>query len=128
MTPTYLDTQVTVWIAAAALDRLTEVARKHVRAAAGIRISPAVLLELEYLYEIKRLLLPASDIRLKLEKEIGLEVCALAFEQVVTAALIEKWTRDPFDRLIAAHAKASGFSHLISSDQEIRDHYPRTIW
>ena len=61
-------------MASADRDRLTEVARNHLRVAAGIRISPAVLLELEYLYEIKRLLLPASDIRLKLEKEIGLEV------------------------------------------------------
>jgi len=54
--------------------------------------------------------------------------CDLSFGSIVQAALDDKWTRDPFDRTIVAHAKANGFSNLISSDEEIRQHYPRTIW
>jgi PIN domain nuclease of toxin-antitoxin system len=41
-------------------------------------------------------------------------------------ALDEKWTRDPFDRLIVANAK--GFAWLISADEAIRKHYPRAVW
>jgi PIN domain nuclease of toxin-antitoxin system len=42
--------------------------------------------------------------------------------------LDEKWTRDPFDRLIVANAKANGFAWLISADEHIRNHYPRAVW
>ncbi len=55
-------------------------------------------------------------------------MCPLSFEVVATAALDEDWTRDPFDRLIVAHAKASGLAPLITSDEKIRLHYPRAIW
>jgi PIN domain nuclease of toxin-antitoxin system len=47
---------------------------------------------------------------------------------VANAALEEKWTRDPFDRLIVANAKANGFAWLISADEEIARNYPRTVW
>jgi PIN domain nuclease of toxin-antitoxin system len=52
----------------------------------------------------------------------------LPFAVVASAALDEKWTRDPFDRLIVANAKANGFAWLISADEEIARHYPRTVW
>jgi hypothetical protein len=41
------------------------------------------------------------------------------FSAIASAALAEKWTRDPFDRLIVANAKANGFAWLISADEEI---------
>ncbi len=87
-----------------------------------------VMLELAYLYERKRITLPARDVLLKLEHEIGLRVCGLPFPQVANAALDELWTRDAFDRVIVAQAKANGLAPLISADEEIQQHYPRTIW
>ena len=54
--------------------------------------------------------------------------CDIPFATIASAALDEKWTRDPFDRLIVANAKANGFAWLISADEAIRKHYPRTVW
>jgi PIN domain nuclease of toxin-antitoxin system len=59
---------------------------------------------------------------------MGLQICTLDFPKVVDAALDETWTRDPFDRLIVAQAKANGFAPLVSADDEIAAHYPRTVW
>lgn len=86
------------------------------------------MLELEYLYELKRIRLPARDIFQKVMHEIGLRLCDLPFTSIATAALDEKWTRDPFDRVIVANAKANGFAPLLSADEEIRKRYPRTVW
>jgi predicted nucleic acid-binding protein len=92
-------------------------------------ISPMVLLEIEYLFELKKKIkLSAEDIRRKLEFELGVRVCGFSFPEIVQVASREKWTRDPFDRLIVAHAKANGISTLISEDRKIRENYPRAIW
>ena len=123
----YLDTNVVVWLAQGSLDRISDKAKQHLNEA-ELLLSPMVLLELEYLFEAKRIRLGARDIFLKIEHELGVRCCDLPYASIVQAALDEKWTRDPFDRTIVAHAKANGFSNLISSDEEIRQHYPRTIW
>jgi PIN domain nuclease of toxin-antitoxin system len=123
----YIDTQVAVWLALGALDRLSPTATKHIKST-DLLISPTVVLELEYLYEIKRFTLPALDIVRKLEHEIGIRVCGLGFPEIVTVSLGEKWTRDPFDRLIVAHAKANGLSPLVSADRSIRENYLRAVW
>jgi PIN domain nuclease of toxin-antitoxin system len=78
--------------------------------------------------KIKRSKLPARDIQRKVEHELGVRLCDLPFSTVANAALDEKWTRDPFDRIIVANAKAKGFAWLISADESMRRHYPRTVW
>jgi PIN domain nuclease of toxin-antitoxin system len=95
---------------------------------AELLISPMVLVELEYLYEIGRTRLPALDVKLKLEHESTIRVCDLSFSSVARVALHESWTRDPFDRIIVAQAKANGLAFLISADKQIAKHYPRTTW
>jgi PIN domain nuclease of toxin-antitoxin system len=45
----------------------------------------------------------------------------------MTHGLQEKWTCDPFDRLIVANAKAAG-APLVTKDEGIRRHYRRAIW
>lgn len=95
---------------------------------AELLISPMVVLELEILHEIKRVKLPAQDILRKIEHELGVRVCDLPFGDVARAALDEKWTRDPFDRMIVAQAKVRGLAPLISADEAIAEHYQRTVW
>ena len=85
-------------------------------------------LELEYLHELGRTKFPARDLLKKVEHEANLRLCDLPFATVAGAALDEKWTRDPFDRLIVANAKANGFAWLISADETMRNHYPRAVW
>lgn len=123
----YLDTHVVVWLAAGDISRMSPKARALLETG-ELLISPTVLLELEFLYEVKRIRLRARDLFQKVAHETGLRLCALPFPSIAGAALDETWTRDPFDRLIVANAKANGFAPLISADEEIRKHYPRAVW
>ncbi len=123
----YLDTNVVVWLAQGNLARISPKATSLLEQA-ELLYSPMVLLELEYLYEVKRTRLPARDIQSKVEHELDIRLCDLPFYPIASAALDEKWTRDPFDRLIVANAKANGFAALITADEEIGQYYPRTIW
>jgi PIN domain nuclease of toxin-antitoxin system len=123
----YLDTHALVWLAQGTLNQFTPKVTRLLQQA-ELLFSPMVLLELEYLYEIKRIRLPARDIQRKVEYEMNARLCTLAFASIAQAALDEKWTRDPFDRMIVAQAKANGFAPLISADESIRAHYPRVVW
>ncbi len=123
----YLDTNVAVWLAQGKITRLSEEAKRTIRRA-ELLVSPIVLLELEILYEIGRTTITSPDLQLKIEHELGVRVCGLEFSSIVATAAGEKWTRDPFDRVIVAHAKANGFAALVSADELIRKHYPRTVW
>ncbi len=87
-----------------------------------------VLVELEYLYEIQRSKVPAVQVTAKLQAELGIEVCDYPFSKVAYAAIGESWTRDAFDRIIVAHAKANGMAPLITADEHIQAHYPQAIW
>lgn len=125
----YLDTNVVVWLAQGDLTRISRRAQDLLdETATSVLISPMVLIELEYLYEVGRIKLSARDILSKVEHEIGVRVCDLAFATVANIMLDEKWTHDPFDRMIVAQAKTNGLAYLVSADDEIASHYPRTIW
>jgi len=91
------------------------------------KISPAVVLELEYLHEIGRLAVGGNAITQGLSAQLGLSVCDRPFAAVVEAALDQDWTRDPFDRLIVGQAALSG-STLLTKDQTIRSHYRNAAW
>jgi len=123
----YLDTNAVIRLAQANTLQLSRDV-SHMIERAELLISPVVLLELELLYEIKRIKLPSRDIQRKIEAERGVRICSLPFAEIANAALDEKWTRDPFDRLIVANAKANGFAPLVSADEKIAKHYPRTVW
>lgn len=125
--PAYLDTPIVAWLGGGKISRLSRRAQAVIDKS-ELLLSPAAFLELEYLYELKRIRISARDTLLKVANETGLRLCEFPFASISSAALDEKWTRDPFDRLIVAHAKANGFASLISADEEIARHYPRTIW
>lgn len=124
----YLDTHVAVRLAHAELSRISQPAIDTI-ARMNLLLSPMVLLELEYLFELKmETRLTAGDIQRKLEYELGVRVCDLSFASIATIASGVRWTRDPFDRIIVAHAKANGLSPLISADRLILQNYPRAVW
>ena len=124
----YLDTHAAVRLAHGDLASISQKAIDVIRNT-DLLISPMVLLELEYLFEIKKeISLSADDLRRKLEFELSVRVCEIGFQTVTAIAAGEKWTRDPFDRIIVAHAKANGLSPLISADRLILQNYPRTVW
>jgi len=124
---TYLDTCVVVWLFGGETDKLSKAAAVGIRESDEILVSPAVVLELQLLHEIKRARTAALKVVERLSAEIGLAICRLPFASVVEQALDQDWTSDPFDRLIVAHARANDAS-LITRDERIRRHYRRSIW
>lgn len=93
----------------------------------AIAVSPVVELELTYLYEIGRVSEPASAPLSALERVFRLEVVDTSLAELVQVASGLSWTRDPFDRLISAHAIVAN-SPLITADETIRENLPLAIW
>lgn len=123
----YLDTQVVVWLAAGEVGKISTAAAAAIQKS-DLLISPMVLLELEYLYEIKRLLRPPLALLNELDTQIRLKVAEASFAGVLHTALFETWTLDLFDRVIVAHARTDGHAQLATPDSKIRENYPRSVW
>jgi PIN domain nuclease of toxin-antitoxin system len=94
---------------------------------AQLRISPMVLFEMQLLQDIGRLNAPPQEFLTILRRDFDVAVCSLAFPEVVEASYREAWTRDPFDRLITAQARAQG-GKLITKDRLIRQNFPDAVW
>jgi PIN domain nuclease of toxin-antitoxin system len=123
---THLDTHVVVWLYAGLPERLPPSIRQRLNAS-DLYISPMVMLELQYLYEIGRTTEPGSVVVLDLSQRIGLRVSEESFQHVITLALQQTWTRDPFDRIIVGQA-AWQQRTLVTKDRAMRDHYPYALW
>jgi PIN domain nuclease of toxin-antitoxin system len=89
--------------------------------------SPMAILELEFLHEIGRLKPTAGKVVEALRADLGFRICDLPFHIVADSAIHEPWTRDPFDRLIVANARAAD-ARLATRDERIHRHYPKAIW
>lgn len=122
----YLDTHVAAWMYAGRTD-LFPAAVKSLLEKHDLLISPAVKLELQYLYEIQRTAEPAAIVVAALEREVGLAVCDLPFRDVAEVALSQSWTRDPFDRLIVSQAALRGAS-LVTKDELIQASFKGAVW
>jgi len=92
----------------------------------AVSISPAVLLELELLHEIGRLRVGAESISRHLGERLAIRIAGERFGDVVVEALSLGFTRDPFDRLIVAHA-ALAKAALITQDALLRYRYPKAM-
>jgi PIN domain nuclease of toxin-antitoxin system len=123
----YLDTHVVVWIYAFGSEKLSRRACQLIEQSDKVLISPIVLLEIELLGEIGKLNVGSKTIFEFLTARGLLEVSESEFGKVVHTALDQKWTRDPFDRLITAQAALNGAT-LITKDRTIRDNYSRAAW
>ncbi|MEO8077281.1 MAG: PIN domain-containing protein [Acidobacteriota bacterium] len=110
-----LDTHAVIWLAqghrrAKALERF-----------ARVYLSPVSILEIQFLTEIGRVRLSGGlspvalvdDERWRLDEPLSATWFAAACEM--------SWTRDPFDRLLAAHARMRGWK-LATADHVLLDH------
>lgn len=123
---TYLDTHCAMWAYNADWARFSELGIHRIEND-ELRISPIVLLELELLYEIKRLSVRPVELIAQLEEELGARYCDKPFEDVALAATWLKFTRDPFDRMLCAHALAGG-GDLLTKDESLLKHFPKAVW
>jgi len=122
----YLDTHVVAWLYAGRTDLFPSYAMKML-SGEELLISPIVVLELQYLFEIGRVSKKAADVVYDLEKRIGLRTCEHTFSDVVEYAIKQNWTRDPFDRIIVAQASIRS-KKIVTKDETISANYKHTIW
>lgn len=85
-------------------------------------ISPISLLEIQFLAEIGRLDLRNPEFWDAVMADPRFVVDEPPMLAVVRHAIALDWTRDPFDRLLAAHSTARRIP-LISADQRLREHH-----
>ena len=116
-----LDTNAIIWLAQA------HRRARPLQTLSRIHISPASLLEIQFLLEAGRLRFKdtasieaiASDLRWRLDEPPAGPWFAAACEF--------GWTRDPFDRLIAAHARLRRWKLATGDDQLIEQLPPSAV-
>ncbi|MGA1197840.1 MAG: hypothetical protein ACO36I_15230 [Candidatus Latescibacterota bacterium] len=62
-----------------------------------------------------------------LANDIGLKICNKDFNQIITQAQSIAWTRDPFDRIIVAHAALNN-TPLLTKAPTILTHFQQAVW
>lgn len=92
----------------------------------AVLLSPAVVLELELLHEIGRIRHGGKAIVRHLAEHLDIGIADDRFSEVADHALGFAFTRDPFDRLILAHAELLK-ARLLTHDRMLHAHYPRAI-
>jgi PIN domain nuclease of toxin-antitoxin system len=110
-----LDTNALIWV-----EQNHRRVRALVQAGSPLHISPASVLELQFLEEAGRIRLKRGSLEPIVHDDRWVidEPPSLPwFERAVNL----KWTRDPFDRLIAAHAQIRGW-RLATSDTTLLHH------
>lgn len=122
----FLDTHIVIWLYEKRINLLSEKAKKYIEEN-DLLVCPIINLEIEYLFEIEKIKDNSETIVGYLEKNIGLRVQNSDFKEIIKISLNEKWTRDPFDRVIVAHAKYMDLT-LISKDEKITKNYFRTVY
>jgi PIN domain nuclease of toxin-antitoxin system len=123
---THLDTHVAVWLYANRQDLLSDAVRERLEVD-RLAISPMAVLELTYLREIGRITADGPTVLAALGADIGLEPDPAPLAEIVERAHACSWTRDPFDRVIAAHAIAVGAT-LLTRDASLQEHVPGALW
>lgn len=123
----YLDTHAVAWLAALGPSALGAEGRRRLESESDVRISPMVRLELEYLHEVGRIRDHAVEVYERLAASIGLRICDAPFFTVIREAERRPWTRDPFDRIIVAHAAVHD-APLVTKDLAMHEVYPHAVW
>lgn len=122
----YLDTHVVVWLYAGDLSVFSSKVLTLLEACELV-ISPIILLELQYLKEIKRIKKKPQVIFETLQDSIGLTVSKNDYVSIVSEALKQHWTRDPFDTMIVAEASWMK-AKLLTKDRSILKQYKKAVW
>ena len=122
----YLDTHAVVWLENGELHKFGQKSLEYL-ANYHLLISPMVKLELQYLYQKKRINDTPDVIIRNIANKASFAVCQKSWLDIVNVALTCDFTRDAFDRLIMAHAMLDN-SILISKDTNLTEHYTNCVW
>ncbi len=121
-----LDTHAVVFLHAGESGRFSATGKRLIEAE-SLYVGPMAILELQYLYEIQRISVPAEQIISELSFEIGLRVLERDWYSVARKACELNWTRDPFDRFITAQALVEG-QRLLTRDRQVLEMCSVAIW
>lgn len=122
----HLDTHAVVWLYEGRVERFPGPLRATLGRLRPL-VSPMVRLELALLREVGKITVSAGEILDSLRVAADLGVAESRFERVAAIAATLTWTRDPFDRLIVAHALADDLP-LVTKDRSILEHCPLARW
>jgi PIN domain nuclease of toxin-antitoxin system len=86
-------------------------------------VSPISLLEIQYLAEIGRIKIQNPEFTENLVNDPRFVIDEIPLVPLIRRAMELTWTRDPFDRLIAAHSSVRRLP-LCTTDRNIRIHHP----
>jgi len=127
MTYIMIDTHVVLWLYVGAIEKMSVTAQQNIETN-QLLISPIVLLELQYLFEIKKVLVNSEEIYEYLSAKIGLKIEEKEpWSKIIKKSIKLDWTRDPFDRLITAHSDLLQ-CNLITKDSLILSNFARAVW
>lgn len=122
----FLDTHVVIWLYAKELGKFSDAGIQALEEEV-LNYSPMVMMELQLLHEIGRINIEPKMILHYLEHAIGLEPDPLSLLPIAETACSIHWTRDPFDRMIASHAKYRG-GRLLTRDRTILENCRFAFW
>jgi PIN domain nuclease of toxin-antitoxin system len=112
-----LDTHAAIWLGTGHR-RSRPLARMQ-----RLYLSPVSVLELQFLVEAGRLRLAAGRAASELQDDDRWRLDEPPAAKLFTRACELSWTRDPFDRLLAAHALVRGWK-LATADGYLLEHLP----
>ncbi|MCC7385632.1 MAG: PIN domain-containing protein [Deltaproteobacteria bacterium] len=116
-----LDTNALIWLEAGHMR-----ARKLEKVETRLAVSPAALLEMQFLLELGRIRFKGSALISAMADDERWVVDDPPAAAWFEAARSLSWTRDPFDRLIVAHAVVRGW-RLATSDTTVLQHLDRRM-
>lgn len=122
----HLDTHIVCWLYEGRTDLISVAAMSAIEQGL-LQVSPVVQLELTYLHEIGRINRGGHAVLEALAKDIGLSLADVSLAHVMRTAEALSWTRDPFDRMIVAHAEVAD-ALLVTKDRLIKQHCDRAVW
>ncbi|OGK26524.1 hypothetical protein A2954_00980 [Candidatus Roizmanbacteria bacterium RIFCSPLOWO2_01_FULL_37_12] len=122
----FLDTHVVIWLYDALASKFSKKTIDVINKC-DLFISPLVLLEIEYLFEVKKIKDKPSPILASLQSSIGLKVSNTPLDKIIDVAVTLDWTRDPFDRILVAESYINN-AYFISKDKHIRKNYNLSVW
>lgn len=115
-----LDTHFLIWLVLGS-DRIAEFSWIGVYRPWGV--SPVSILEIQFLSEVGKLRVRNPEFVDALASDERFVIDDAPLASLVRQALSLGWTRDPFDRLLAAHSLARRVP-LCTTDGTIRKHHP----
>jgi PIN domain nuclease of toxin-antitoxin system len=120
----HLDTHVALWLAAGDQRKLKPGSKRILKG--HLFISPMAIVEMEVLREIGRISEPVDRVLHVLESH-GVSRVEGGLAEMVAYARALDFTRDPFDRFIAAHALASKAT-LLTADNHLLQYCTCARW